>query len=259
MANRKFSNIFFPLWVAATYLFLYIPIIVLVVFSFNKIAFPYRWEGFSLQWYQELFASADIWQAVQNSLIVGVSSVFLSLLLALLFVIWCSEKDIDGLMGIFYPNLVVPEIVLAVGLLSFFVFFNIPFGLHTLIVGHTLLGLGYAVPIIYNRFHSLDQRIIEASLDLGATYRQTFFKVTLPMLYPALLAAGILVFILSLDDFLIAFFCSGTSSQTLSLYIFAMIRSGVSPVVNALATLMMVVSSLLVIAFCAVKAKEGVL
>ena len=259
MANRKFSNIFFPLWVAATYLFLYIPIIVLVVFSFNKIAFPYRWEGFSLQWYQELFASADIWQAVQNSLIVGVSSVFLSLLLALLFVIWCSEKDIDGLMGIFYPNLVVPEIVLAVGLLSFFVFFNIPFGLHTLIVGHTLLGLGYAVPIILNRFHSLDQRIIEASLDLGATYRQTFFKVTLPMLYPALLAAGILVFILSLDDFLIAFFCSGTSSQTLSLYIFAMIRSGVSPVVNALATLMMVVSSLLVIAFCAVKAKEGVL
>lgn len=247
------------MWVAATYLFLYIPIIVLVVFSFNKIAFPYRWEGFSLQWYQELFVSADIWQAVQNSLIVGFSSVALSLVLALLFVIWCSEKDVDGLMGIFYPNLVVPEIVLAVGLLSFFVFFNIPFGLHTLIVGHTLLGLGYAVPIIYNRFHSLNPRIIEASLDLGATYRQTFFKVTLPMLYPALLASGILVFILSLDDFLIAFFCAGTSSQTLSLYIFAMIRSGVSPVINALATLMMVVSGALVIIFCTVKAKEGVL
>jgi spermidine/putrescine transport system permease protein len=258
MSQRKLSQIFFPVWVAATYLFLYIPIIVLVVFSFNKIAFPYRWEGFSLRWYQELFVSADIWQAVQNSMIVGFSSVALSLVLALLFVIWCSEKDINGLMGIFYPNLVVPEIVLAVGLLSFFVFFNIPFGLHTLIVGHTLLGLGYAIPIIYNRFHSLDQRIIEASLDLGATYRQTFFKVTLPMLYPALLAAGILVFILSLDDFLIAFFCSGTSSQTLSLYIFAMIRSGVSPVINALATLMMVVSSALVIIFCIVKAKEQV-
>ena len=258
MAQRKLSQIFFPSWVAATYMFLYIPILVLVVFSFNSISFPYRWESFSWQWYQELFVSADIWQAVQNSLIVGFSSVALSLVLALLFVIWCAEKKIDYLMGIFYPNLVVPEIVLAVGLLSFFVFFNIPFGLHTLIVGHTLLGLGYAIPIVHNRFHSLDPRIIEASLDLGATYKQTFFKVILPMLYPALLAAGILVFILSLDDFLIAFFCSGTASQTLSLYIFAMVRSGVSPVVNALATLMMVVSSALVIAFCSVKAKEGV-
>lgn len=258
MSQKKLSDIFFSVWVAGAYLFLYIPIVVLVVFSFNKIAFPYRWEGFSLEWYRELFVTTDIWNAVQNSMIVGISSVALSLILALLFVVWCAEKNIDILMGLFYPNLVVPEIVLAVGLLSFFVFFNIPFGLHTLIVGHTLLGLGYAVPIIYNRFHSLDQRIIEASLDLGATYKQTFFKVVLPMLYPALLAAGILVFILSLDDFLIAFFCSGTTSQTLSLYIFAMIRSGVSPVVNALATLMMLVSSIFVIAFCSLKAKEQV-
>lgn len=258
MARGTVSNIFFSIWVAASYLFLYIPIFILIIFSFNSVAFPYRWAGFSLQWYYELFQSTDLWLAVQNSLIIAFASVALSLILGLLFVVWTAEKNKKGLMAIFYPNLVVPEIVLAVGLLSFFVFFNIPLGLHTLIVGHTLLGLGYAIPIIYNRFHSLDQRVIEASLDLGATYRQTFFKVTLPMLQPALVAAGILVFIISLDDFLIAFFCSGISSQTLSLYIFAMIRAGVSPVVNALATLMMLVSSLLVFVFCSIKSKEQV-
>lgn len=161
-------------------------------------------------------------------------------------------------MGIFYPNLVVPEIVVAVGLLSFFIFFNAPLGLTSLIVGHTLLGLGYAIPIIYGRFQTLDQRIIEASLSLGATHSETFFKIVLPLLRPALVAAGLLIFIISLDDFLIAFFCAGSSAQTLSLYIFSMIRSGVSPVVNALATFMLVISSILVMIFCSLKTKDNV-
>lgn len=255
---ESFAKLLLPVWVAAAYLFLYIPLLVLTVFSFNKVTFPYRWAGFSIRWYQELFSSSEILMATKNSLIVGLAAVFLSITLGLLFVVWSSKKGLRGLMGIFYPNLVVPEIVLAVGLLSFFIFFNVPLGLTSLIVGHTLLGLGYAVPIIYARFESLDQRIIEASLSLGATHRQTFFKVMLPMLSPALIAAGLLVFILSLDDFLLAFFCGGSSAQTLSLYIFSMIRSGVSPVVNALATLMLVISSLLVIVFCSLKAKEQV-
>jgi spermidine/putrescine transport system permease protein len=252
------SAIFLPIWVAATYLFLYIPLIVLTVFSFNSVTFPYRWVGFSLQWYHELFASSEIWLAAKNSLIVGVSAVFLSITLGLLFVVWTSRIKQTKFMAIFYPNLVVPEIVVAVSLLSFFIFFNVPLGLTSLIVGHTLLGLGYSIPIIYGRFQSLDQRIIEASLSLGATHRQTFLKVVLPMLWPALVAAGLLVFILSLDDFLIAFFCAGSSAQTLSLYIFSMIRSGVSPVVNALATFMLVSSSILVMIFCSLRTKEEI-
>lgn len=252
------SRLLLPLSVAAVYLFLYVPIFVLMVFSFNEIMFPYHWVGFSLQWYKELFVSSEIWAAAYYSLVVGLSAVVLSLTLGLLFVIWTARKKFEYLLGMFYPNLVVPEIVVAVGLLSFFIFFHVPLGLTSLIVGHTLLGLGYAVPIIYGRFSSLDQRIIEASLSLGATHRQTFFKVVLPMLTPALLAAGLLVFILSLDDFLIAFFCAGSSVQTLSLYIFSMIRAGVSPVVNALATFMLIVSSLLVAAFCSLKTREKV-
>ena len=252
------SRFFLPLWVAATYLFLYVPLVILTVFSFNNASFPYRWVGFSWRWYQELAVSNEIWQAALNSFFVASSSVFLSLTLALFFVLWTADQKRDWLLKLFLPNLVVPEIVIAVGMLSLFVFCNIPLGLPSLIVGHTLLGLGYAIPIIHARFTALNISTIEASLDLGANYQQTFFTIVIPLLRPALLSAGLLTFILSLDDFLIAFFCAGASAQTLSLYIFSMIRSGVSPVINALATLMIMVSSALVILFCSVKVKEDI-
>lgn len=250
------SRYLLPCWVALTYAFLYIPLLVLVLFSFNSVAFPYQWKSFSLQWYQQLFVSADIWKAAANSFIVAICAVFLSLFFSLCFVLWCSYKKRRWLLAFFYPVVIVPEIILAVGLLSFYVFFNIPLGLPSLIVGHTLLGFGYAVPIIYTRYNALDKRMIEASLDLGANTRQTFFKVVIPLLKPALIAAGILIFILSFDDFLIAFFCANASSQTLSLYIYSMIRSGVSPVVNALATLMLIISSVLVALYSFVKVNE---
>ncbi len=254
----SYQSVLLSLWVAATYMFLYVPLTVLIVFSFNSVAFPYRWVGFSWRWYQELFTSSEIWHATINSLIVASSAVFFSLFTGLMFVIWNVQRRNDGMLGFFYPNLVVPEIVLAVGLLSFFVFFNVPLGLNSLIVGHTLLGLGYTIPILHARVASLDYRLIEASLDLGATQRQTFFKIIIPMVAPSLVAAGLLVFILSLDDFLIAFFCAGTSAQTLSLYIYAMIKSGVSPVINALATCMVVVSSIFVMAFCSLRVRTRV-
>ncbi len=252
------SSLLLPCWVFGVYLFLYIPLFVLILFSFNKVEFPYRWVGFSWRWYHELFNSSEIWQAAFHSFIVGICAVFLSLLIGLLFVLWNAQQKSDRLLTFFYSNLIVPEIVLTVGLLSFFVFFNVPLGLMTVIIGHSLLGLGYTIPILHASFSALDKKMIEASLDLGATYQQTFFKVIVPALMPSILAAGLLVFILSLDDFLIAFFCAGSSAQTLPLYIFAMIRSGVSPIVNALATIMLVVSSILVIAFCSLQIRERI-
>jgi len=116
-----------------------------------------------------------------------------------------------------------------------------------LIVGHTLLGLGYVIPIVHSRFIELDESLIEASYDLGATQRQTFFRVVLPLLMPALIASGLLVFIISLDDFIISFFCAGASVQTLPLYIFAVIRTGASPMINALSTIMLICSSFFVV------------
>lgn len=239
-----------------TYLFLYVPIVILILFSFNSSDLPFAWEGFSLKWYHALWASSDIWLALKNSLIVAFSSVVLSLLLGLLFVFYSAHNFLGKFFVMFYASLAVPEIVLAVGLLTFFSVFSIPLGLTTLIAGHTLIGLGYVVPILHARYQELDKRYMEASLDLGASEGQTLRRVMVPLLLPSLMAAGLLVFVLSLDDFIISFFCSGGSTQTLPIYIFVMIRSGATPMINALSTILLVVSSLLVLLFSSLKIKK---
>ena len=246
---RTFSSYMLPIAVAAFYLFLYIPIFVLVLFSFNNNAFTQSWLGFTTHWYADLFASTEVWYALKNSLLVAISSVILSLTLGSVLIFFGSRASVKRLLLLFYGSLAMPEIVLAVGLLSLFSFFSVSLGAITLIVGHTLLGLGYVVPILHARFVELDVSLIEASYDLGATKRQTFFSVVLTLLAPAIIASGLLVFIISLDDFIISFFCAGASVQTLPLYIFAVIRTGASPMINALSTLMLVVSSFLVLLF----------
>ena len=237
-----------PLFVALLYFLLYIPIFVLIVFSFNNNSLTYNWLGFTTQWYSELFSSVEVWDALGNSLFVALSSVFLSLAIGSVLVFF-GFNYVKRLLLFFYGSLAMPEIVLAVGLLSLFSFFAVPLGASTLIAGHTLLGLGYVIPILYNRFSQLETSLIEASYDLGATKQQTFFSIVLPLLMPAMIAAGLLVFIISLDDFIISFFCAGASMQTLPLYIFAVIRTGASPMVNALSTMLLVTSSILVLLF----------
>jgi spermidine/putrescine transport system permease protein len=246
-----------PCMAVATYLFLYIPIVILVLFSFNKAELPFVWQGFTTSWYKLLFSSLEIWIALKNTLVVALSSVCLSLLLGTLFVYWSQYSRLQRLTTLFYTGIALPEIVMAVGLLSLFSFFSIRLGPLTLIAGHTLLGLAFVIPLVRARLLELDYRLIEASLDLGASQRQTFFNIILPLLKPALLASGLLVFILSLDDFLIAFFCAGTY-QTLSLYIFGLIKLGVSPLINALSTILLAVSSALVVLFCSIKLSDRV-
>lgn len=251
--GQMFFNAAYTAFVSLVYLFLYIPIAVLIIFSFNNAVFPEKWVGFSLRWYYALFQSSEIWIFFKNSLIVASAAVVLSLTMALFFIYYTSRERLSLLLPTFYLNLVIPELVIAVGLLTFFSFCAIPLGLTTLVVGHTLIGLGYAIPIIYTRFAEIDPSLIEASLDLGATQSQTFYRVILPLLKPAIVAAGLLVFIISFDNFLISFFCSSSSSQTLSLYIFAMIRTGVTPTINALSTLLLLISSILVLAFSSLR------
>ena len=234
----KFSK---PLWFVSmtlVYMFLYAPVCVLVLYSFNKGGFPDIWRGFSLQWYDSLFDSVAIWRAFKHSAIVGLTSSFLSVAMALLWVHGARRYKHD-VTAIFYSNAMIFDIVLAVGLLALFSYLSIPFGLTTIIAGHTLLGLGFTIPVIKSRYDELDESLIEASLDLGASTQYTFFNVIIPFLYPALLSAFLLAMIVSFDDFLIAFFCSGASVQTLSLYIFSMIRSGITPMVNALSALLL--------------------
>lgn len=244
---KNYGTYVLPAMVTALYLFLYIPILVLIVFSFNDNSFTCGWTFFTTHWYFDLFANPEAWYALKNSLIISITSVVLSLTLGSSLVFFGSRDLVKRLLLLFYGSLAMPEIVLAVGLLSLFSAFSVPLGAMTLIVGHTLLGLGYVIPIVYGRFIELDESLIEASYDLGATQRQTFFSIVLPLLMPALVSAGLLVFIISLDDFIISFFCAGASVQTLPLYIFAVIRTGASPMINALSTIMLLLSSLLVL------------
>lgn len=250
-------NVFF---IACLYIFLYVPIVTLVVFSFNQEALPAPWTGFTFFWYKQLWwESGELWSAFYNSLIVGAFTTVITLFMAIAIIFATAQyRRMQRILTFFYANLIVPEIVLAVGLLSLFTLSKVPLGIMTLIAAHTVLGLGYAVPLLYVRYGEIDYRLLEASLDLGATQAQTLVKIVLPLLRPALLVAGMLVFIISFDDFVLSYFCSGPSSQTLPVYILSMLRNGVSPVVNALSACLLVISSLLVLFFCSRAARMKV-
>lgn len=236
--------------VGFTYLFLYVPLIVLLVFSFNTEGFPSPWKGFTLKWYHELFRANHLWASFLNSLIVAFCATGISLTMGVFLLFYAAQGGrIGRFLTLFYGNLVIPETVLAVSLLGFFTLVAIPLGLTTLILAHTVLALGFVIPIVYARFVELDYRMTEASLVLGATPIQTFFKVTLPLLRPSLIVSGLLVFIISFDDFILSYFCAGSTSQTLSLYILSMLRSGISPIVNALSAVLLILSSSLVLLF----------
>jgi len=243
-----------PLFVCGIYGLLYLPILVLVIFSFNNSPATYQWGGFTLRWFTELFRTDEIWLVLKHSLIVACSAVGLSLLLGVM-IVYSMKERLDRIAAWFYIPLLVPEIVLAVGFLYLFSFLHIPLGLATLIVAHTLLGLALAVPLLHARFVEMDANVIEASLDLGASRWQTFARVILPFLRPALLSVGLLVWITSFDDFLISFFCAGGPSQTLPLYIYARVHTGITPVINALSTFTLMVSCLLVIVYSTLRVK----
>lgn len=258
ISKRAFSfyPYLYPLFVGSIYFFLYVPIFLLIIFSFNNDAYACSWHGFTLRWYEALWQDSEVWDALKNSLIVAGSAVVLSISMGTLLVFYGQRRYLNRCMGFFYASLAVPEIVLAVGLLSFFYFFSIYLGLPTLIAAHTLIGLGYVVPILYTRYLEIDKRIIEASYDLGATREQTFVRIVLPLLTPAIVTGSLLVFIISFDDFLLSFFCSGTTAQTLPIYIFALIRSGTSPMVNALSTMLLAISSFLMAFFFCLRIKK---
>lgn len=254
--NKKIPS---SLFIFSVFLFLYLPIIVLLVFSFNAEAFPSPWKSFSWKWYGELFRAPYLWQSFANSLIIAVSATCISLFLGVCFIFYLAQGGrIRRYISLYYGNLVIPETVLAVALLGFFTTLSIPLGLLTLVLAHTVLGVGFTIPMLHARYQEMDPRMTEASLDLGATPLQAFFTVTLPFLRPSLIATGLLVFILSFDDFILAYFCAGSSSQTLSLYILSMLRTGICPVVNALSAVLFLLSGLFALLFFSLQSRAKV-
>lgn len=226
--------------------FLYIPISVLVALSFNEGGLPTAWTGFSIKWYGSLLQNSDILQAAGNTLFVAVFSTILSTVLGSLLAVGVESRRRNGtwLETMIFAPMIVPDIVLAIALLSFFSMLGTKMGLHTIIVSHVVFNLAFVCAVVRARLKNFDWSIAEASADLGATTFTTLRRVILPVIMPAVLAGGLLAFTLSVDEFIIAFFTAGAgrSSITLPMQIFAMIRFGVTPEINALATVVMSVS-----------------
>ncbi|MBU5227396.1 extracellular solute-binding protein [Clostridium senegalense] len=232
------------------YMFLYLPIVVLIVFSFNSSKLNATWTGFTLDWYKKLITNDQILMALKNSLIIGFISTFFAVIIGTLAAIGMYRYKFKGkkaIEGLLYVPVVIPEIVMGISMLVFFSMLNLEAGLTTLILSHITFCIGYVVVVVRARLEGFDNSIEEAALDLGATPWQTLTKVTLPIISPGIIAGGLLAFTLSLDDVIISFFAAGPESNTLPLKIFSMVKFGVTPEINALSTVMMVFTLTIVI------------
>jgi len=223
-------------------IFFYIPIAVVVLFSFNASKSPV-WVGFSLLWYKELFTNSySIWKAFWNSIIVAISASFVATALGAFGAIglyWGKFKGKDYIWIISYLPLIIPDIIIGVSLLIFFVFIKLRLSLFTIFIAHVTFSLPYALMIVFSRLQDFEYSIIEAAYDLGATEEIALFKVIIPISFPGILAAFFMSLTLSIDDFVITFFVAGPGSTTLPLKIYSMIRFGISPTINAISTLML--------------------
>lgn len=218
-------------------------------------AFVSHGQGLSLYWFQELFQDPTFFSALQNSLILAVISAVLSVTLSLLAVI-----NLPGLK--IYPKMMsasmsMPEIILALSLLSLFSIAGISMGFTTALVAHITLTLSFSFWILAQQFQNLDPSLREAALDLGASEKQIFWQITLPQLKPAMISSFWICFLLSLDDFLVSFFVTGSSYETLPLKLFSMLKVGLNPKVNALSFLILMVSGFILVAIYPVFKKMG--
>lgn len=249
MARSGSNSTLLSAHLGLTYLFLYGPIVVLMVLSFNKAGLPTVWTGFSLEWYGKLAASPEILSAAVNTLIVAIVSTLIATALGTLLALGVERrKSSSALDALLFAPMIIPDIVLAIALLSFFTLLEVTLGLHSIILSHVVFNIAFVCAVVRTRLKHFDHSIIEASIDLGAGRFTTFRRITLPVIFPGVLAGALLAFTLSFDEFIIAFFTAGagSSSTTLPMRIYSMIRFGVTPEINAMATIIMLVSFTLV-------------
>jgi spermidine/putrescine transport system permease protein len=230
-------------------LFLYGPVLILIAFSFNASRLTATWHGFTLQWYRELVSDHALLVAVQKSMIVGAASTAIAATLGVAAAVGLEslslrkQRVVEGAM---LMPLIVPEVMLGVALMLFFVTIKWPLSLVTVTIGHAAFNVPVIMVIVRTRLRKLDSHLLEAAYDLGATPWQAFRRVTLPLLAPAIIGGVLLVFTISLDDFIVTFFTGGPGSTTLPLKVYSMIKSGVSPEINALSAVLVVISMTLV-------------
>ncbi|WP_320123129.1 ABC transporter permease [uncultured Sphaerochaeta sp.] len=231
--------------------FLFIPLFVVVFFSFNSVK-GMQWESASLIWYKTLiYESPSLWAAFRNSLIIALTSSISATVLGSLAAIgikWYRFKGRSYITTVSYLPMVLPEVIIGISMLIFFSAVKIRLGLFTIFVAHTTFNLPFVFMLVSARLDEFDYSTLEAARDLGANERQTLLKVIIPSIIPAVLSGFLMCITMSLEDFVITFFVSGPGSGTLPLYVYSMIRYGVSPVINAL-TFVMILGTMLIAFF----------
>jgi spermidine/putrescine transport system permease protein len=235
---------------ALVYLFLYGPIAVLVALSFNESGLPTAWTGFSVEWYGKMLGNGAIRAAVANTLIVALFSTLISTAIGTLLALGLERLRPSAVLdALVYVPMIIPDIVLAIALLSFFTALKFTLGLHSIIASHAVFNIAFVCAVVRTRLKYFDGSIIEASIDLGAGEVRTFFRITLPVILPGVMSGALLAFTLSVDEFIIAYFTAGAgpASTTFPMLIYSMIRFGVTPEINAVATIVLGVSFVLVL------------
>ena len=254
--NSKLSNLYLGL----VFLLMYLPILVVIVFSFNDSRLTVGWKGFSLQWYEKLFQNSSLMEALVNSLILGVLSCLLSAVIGTLGAVGMAKLNYKSKGLLEYVSilpLMTPEIILGMVFLAFFSQLNLPFGMLTLLISHTVFCVPYILMEVKARLVGMDKSLEEAAMDLGATPRRTFFDITLPLIMPAVLSGSLLAFAMSMDDVVISVFVNGPRLSTLPIKVYTQMKTGVTPEINALCTLMLVVSVGILLLYSLVRRLSG--
>lgn len=239
MRRSRFIRI--PFWL--TFVFLYLPIVVVVILSFNDSSNLFVWRGFTLDWYGELFRDQAILEGLVNTLIVATGSTAIATVLGTLLAVGIQRYTKGGLVRAFaLTPALLPDLLLGIGILSVFSLLGFSLGLYSVLLSHAAFSIAFVTAIVLARLAHLDPSLEEASRDLGAGPVRTFARVTLPQLAPGIVAGALLSFTLSIDEFVIAFFTAAPTTPTLPIVIYSMVRFGVTPEINALATVLLFVS-----------------
>jgi spermidine/putrescine transport system permease protein len=238
--SEKKPALWIRIYTFLAYLFIYVPIIVLIIFSFNTQKLNLRWEGFTLDWYKVLFQDQQILLATRNTLMIAAIATLVSTVIGTLaalamqryrFPLYSSSETL------MYIPIVIPEVVMGISLLVFFVLIHFTLGLMTITLSHIAFDIPFVALVVRARLHGYDNAIDEAAMDLGANELTTFWRVTLPTIMPGVLSGAMLALTLSLDDYVITYFTAGPGSTTLPLRVYSMVRFVVTPEINALSAL----------------------
>ena len=245
MKNKTLKNIF----IALVFIFLFLPIIILVIYSFNTSKMNIIFEGFTFEWYKTMLTNTDLLEAFANTLIIAITSTIASTIIGTIGAVGLYKYNFPfkGLINkLIYIPIVIPEIVLGISLLSIYTLMKLELGMPTLILSHIAFSIPFVIVSVRSTLSPLITTSEEAAQDLGANPLNTFFKVTLPAIMPGVISGATLSFTLSLDDVVISYFTAGPGSNTLPLKIYSMIKTGITPDVNALSTIMLLVTTAII-------------